>query len=831
MEAILIGRPARTVDPHVLRQTPAGERQRRRAVDLDQPGGEARLGQGRGAAERKQEAFIVRRAARARQPRDDDVMGGRPEAIGVTDVEEAAEKIGRGERRAAARRERDGARARGDRRRALAQAGEVETRLDDARRLVDQRQARAVQALIGQHDAQRPEGALERAPDRLRPAQMIEKAPARARREGVAQHQRNRAFGRRAMRAPTRDHLLRDLAGDGARKGEIAGRIFAAQRGGIEIVEGAQIAIAHALEPPDRAGVALDPGAEDGLGDAGLVERRIVIGNVVEAEPLRRETRARQNRVVEAALIGADAVIMHDALMRDEGQFAAPGRVRQIGAIGPAPRGGGGQNLVEDRVRPYLARQAEHGGLLGDLGAAAQRDKGGRGAGRVEKILRLGGDLGAKSGVVGGIIEISEGEILPDHQAKLVADLVEGARLGKERPGDAHHVHAGAGHRGEARAQRLGALRGPRQIGRNPDRAAREDGDAVDEKAKALAILAAVDRDAAKAEAARLDLAAVQRDAGFVQRGIAMRSRPPRRDVGQPQGEPRAPVRVEPGPRRAAGDGEDDFACGGALQRIGRDVAGHDADIAVERGRERGARRKIGRRDQLDRPPRADDAGFGRPAGNAAELGLTQIAQARLFDRALAPAPAALEPVEDAAHGAKADRQPRAAGQRHSRLIAAKHVAGLKEQRVIEKNIGDPRQPGEAQRMRALAGDVGDPPEIGEIEITGMVRVEFAARGERGGDGRLAGLEAGAGGEVAGAARGVGRGFDETPAREPRHARRSSAANTRSHVATIGSASAAASCARRRASRRASFICAILASAARSRAAAAASTKSSSQSR
>ena len=53
--------------------------------------------------------------------------------------------------------------------------------------------------------------------------------------------------------------------------------------------------------------------------------------------------------------MGADAIIVADAFMRDEGEVAAAGRVGNIGQVGTKIRGGGRQNLVEEIVRPGLA--------------------------------------------------------------------------------------------------------------------------------------------------------------------------------------------------------------------------------------------------------------------------------------------------------------------------------------------------------------------------------------------------------------------------------------------------------------------------------------------
>ncbi len=76
-------------------------------------------------------------------------------------------------------------------------------------------------------------------------------------------------------------------------------------------------------------------------------------------------------------------------------------------------------------------------------------------------------------------------------------------------------------------AQRRRVVGQAHEIGGNPDRAAREDGNAVDAQAEARAVLAVIDLDAAEAEAAGFNRLAVERDARLVQRRRAVGGRPP----------------------------------------------------------------------------------------------------------------------------------------------------------------------------------------------------------------------------------------------------------------------------------------------------------------
>lgn len=260
--------------------------------------------------------------------------------------------------------------------------------------------------------------------------------------------------------------------------------------------------------------------------------QRNLFRHIGEGEALGRETHMRTACIVEAAHIGADAVVMRHALIGDEGQRPARGRVRDIGDVWPQASDGLRQDFVEDRTGPGLRRGAEHGRLLEDLAAAAEHGEAGRALRPAEQRLGLRRDRGAEAGIALRIVEIGQHHLLPDHDAELVAEREEGVVLIGHHAGQADHVHPGL-----ARQPQPGLVGGApagqrRDVGIAPAGAAAEHRHAVDEKAEALAIGAAVDLEAPEANAAELDRLAIEQEREIVQRRLAMAVREPGRDAG-----------------------------------------------------------------------------------------------------------------------------------------------------------------------------------------------------------------------------------------------------------------------------------------------------------
>lgn len=102
-----------------------------------------------------------------------------------------------------------------------------------------------------------------------------------------------------------------------------------------------------------------------------------------------------------------------------------------------------------------------------------------------------------------GVGGAGEGEVLPDHEAELVAGVVEGVVLVDAAAPDAYEVDVGVGGLGEAGAVALGGDAGGQDVVGDPVDAAREDADAVDDEGEAGAVFVgvAVDLDGAEADA------------------------------------------------------------------------------------------------------------------------------------------------------------------------------------------------------------------------------------------------------------------------------------------------------------------------------------------
>lgn len=176
------------------------------------------------------------------------------------------------------------------------------------------------------------------------------------------------------------------------------------------------------------------------------------------------------------------------------------------------------------------------------LVVAVPQDEAGVGHEAHDVLAGLGLHLAAQRLLlrVGGA---GEGEVLPDHEAELVAGVVEGVVLVDAAAPDAYEVDVGIGGLGEAGAVALGGDAGGQDVVGDPVDAACEDADAVDDEGEAGAVFvgAAVDLDGAEADSV---LPGVQRPVAFeerqldvVQRLFAVSAWPPEVCVGDVQGE------------------------------------------------------------------------------------------------------------------------------------------------------------------------------------------------------------------------------------------------------------------------------------------------------
>ena len=303
--------------------------------------------------------------------------------------------------------------------------------------------------------------------------------PARASRE-IAQEPHQRAARARSLAPPFRERRLHHL---GAGRPGIVEEPFGVlpPRGrDVEAVERFRVMVADILESPasgDVVGAALDEGRVHGRRLVRLQHDGSDVRHVGEAEAFRAETHLRPPRLLDGPAVGADPVVMADALVGDERQLAAPGRVRRVRHVGPQRRRHLGQHSVEQGAAPQRRRHAQHRRLLRHLARAAQHGEAGRGLRARQELAGFRLDAGAESRVRSRVVEIREGEVLPHHQAEFVAQRVEGIRLVTHRPADADGVHAGFARLGQQRQERLaGARQGPRCRGWSSRRPGRTPG-------------------------------------------------------------------------------------------------------------------------------------------------------------------------------------------------------------------------------------------------------------------------------------------------------------------------------------------------------------------
>ncbi len=229
--------------------------------------------------------------------------------------------------------------------------------------------------------------------------------------------------------------------------------------------------------------------------------------------------------------MGADAVIVADALVGDEGQGAPTRRMGDVGHVRPQRRDGIGQHVLEDRVCPVHSRQSHHGRLLRHFAGAAEDGEAGRGLRPLQELPRFLRHRSDKRGIGGGIVEIGEGEVLPDQQAELVAERVKGAAFVAHGGADADHVHAGGDRQIERAAGRRGLEGEGDHVDAAPAGAAAEHGHAVDARRRSPAVGLAVDRDAAEADGPQRKALSGVFNRDGVERRAPMRVRPPGLDV------------------------------------------------------------------------------------------------------------------------------------------------------------------------------------------------------------------------------------------------------------------------------------------------------------
>ena len=136
--------------------------------------------------------------------------------------------------------------------------------------------------------------------------------------------------------------------------------------------------------------------------------------------------------------------------------------------------------FAEQRLGPGFARAAPHRGLLLGLAVAADyRERGMRLPAR-KLLTRLFLHRSHEAFIAGRVVHVREHEVLPDHQAELVAGLEKGIIFVDHAAVDPQHVQPSRLHLRERSAGRLRRRSRTDDIERRPVRAAAEDRYAVD---------------------------------------------------------------------------------------------------------------------------------------------------------------------------------------------------------------------------------------------------------------------------------------------------------------------------------------------------------------
>ena len=130
-----------------------------------------------------------------------------------------------------------------------------------------------------------------------------------------------------------------------------------------------------------------------------------------------------------------------------------------------------------------------------------------------------------------------EHEILPNHEAEFVAEIVEMVKLVASAAPDADHVHVGCGGGVEQFLCQFRRGGGRERVGRNPVGALAEDFAAVDPEGKARASLIrrGDELNLAEPDASGFDLISALNDK-FVERLFARSGRPPQFRIGHMEG-------------------------------------------------------------------------------------------------------------------------------------------------------------------------------------------------------------------------------------------------------------------------------------------------------
>ncbi len=271
-------------------------------------------------------------------------MRARAEAVRVREIEELAEARGRAHALRAVRRKLDFAACGGDLDAALAQADQFELCDERLRALVEQMNIEPVEALVGHQHLNGLQRFREAVQGAFRPSCGIDQAPACAGSQILKLPDQRTATCRTAA-APFSEYVAHQFGDHRARQVQITLRVFVTQARGLDTIQRLQIVVAHVVEIPAGAGVARHGGLPARIVQMNRAERVVqggVVGHVGEGEAFGGEAHLRAAHVVERTLIGADAIVVSDALVSRKRPHASRWRVAHVRHVAAFARDDGG---------------------------------------------------------------------------------------------------------------------------------------------------------------------------------------------------------------------------------------------------------------------------------------------------------------------------------------------------------------------------------------------------------------------------------------------------------------------------------------------------------
>ncbi len=259
-------------------------------------------------------------------------------------------------------------------------------------------------------------------------------------------------------------------------------RVFGTHHVRVSVVQQPEVVVTGVREVPVGAGILRHPDTPRLVAGAALGEvggKRAVLGGIGEGEALTGEPHRRAPGVLQRTAVGSYAVVMTHPGIDTERQGSARGRTGHVGHIRAILGDPAGQQLGRQRRIPERLGQPQHRCLLGDLAARTGHRQRRTTLTGVQELLHFFADV-IEEGLITGVVEIGEHEVLEDQQTEFVAQIEECWGLVGGDSGNAHHIGPGRRQSLQQGSVGLAITTQPEQIGAGPHRAPAEDRHAVE---------------------------------------------------------------------------------------------------------------------------------------------------------------------------------------------------------------------------------------------------------------------------------------------------------------------------------------------------------------